>query len=334
MSDEEKLINHIEDYRLVAGTLKKGSDDLYKVRRARWDHFTSKLEVAPVPLHIDIELTNICDLSCVMCERKLMHRPLGMMSFEVFKNIVDESREIGVDSFKLNLWGESLLHPNLVRMVRYIRDNSDIVTQFNTNANKLTAEKSKELITAGLDKLTISFDGLSKETYEAIRVKGSFDKVVQNIDMLIRNKTELQSDTPYITIQIIRMETNEAEIAPFVEYWKNKVDFISVTNIGATVGTEEILAYAQRERLEHARLACSQLWQRLSIFWDGTVTVCCNDFDGFLKLGKYGDMPLAQFWVCERLNELRQKHKRRDFSQLICANCTETFSYRERSLCD
>ena len=328
MNDSINQYKHTEDFRIVKKNVAV-NEKRYEIAKEKWEFYTSTLEVAPAPLHVDIELTNICDLKCIMCERKYMQRPLGLISFDLFKRVVNECSIIGVDSIKLNLWGESLLHPELIKMIRYISENSSIVTQFNTNANRLTSEKSKGLIEAGLDKLTISFDGLSQKTYEAIRVNGNYNKVITNIETLIQNKIRLGSKTPYLTIQIIRMPDNECEIDSFIERWKNEVDFISVTNIGSTAGSNEILSYSLRKRMDNNRVACSQLWQRLSILWDGSVTVCCNDYDGFLKLGRYGALPLTDYWHCERLNELRSKHKKLDFSDLICNRCTETFTYSD-----
>lgn len=326
MNNKAKDIKHTEDFRIINQNI--NIDDIkYETARKKWEYYSSVLEVAPVPLHVDIEVTNICDLRCVMCERRFMSRPQGMMSFDLFKKIIEECSCIGVDSCKMNLWGESLLHPDLVNMIKYVKDNSNIVTQFNTNANKLNPDKSIELIKAGLDKLTISFDGITKKTYESIRVNGDFNKVLANIESLIQNKIKLSSKTPFLTIQIIRMPENEPELDSFVEYWRDKVDFISVTNIGATAGSSEILSHSLRQRSEKERVSCQQLWQRLSILWDGKVTVCCNDYNGFLTLGNYGESSLTDYWHSKKLNNLRQKHKKHDFSNIICRKCTETFTY-------
>ena len=51
---------------------------------------------------------------------------------------------------------------------------------FNTNASLLT-EKAVEIIKSGLDKLFFSFDSLYREQYNKIRVKGDYDKVLNNI---------------------------------------------------------------------------------------------------------------------------------------------------------
>ena len=97
--------------------------DTYNARfvrsRKRWEQYTMSLEVAPAPLHVDIELTNHCDLDCVMCERRNMNRPKGMMSMEMFQAVINECRDMRVDSIKLNLWGESLLHKRIIDMIRY-----------------------------------------------------------------------------------------------------------------------------------------------------------------------------------------------------------------------
>ena len=64
-----------------------------------------------------------------------------------FQAVVKECGEIGVDSIKLNLWGESLLHRRIIDMIRYVNGNSSLLMQFNTNANRMTPKLSVYLDT-------------------------------------------------------------------------------------------------------------------------------------------------------------------------------------------
>ena len=299
----------------------------FKKSRQRWEHVSRTLEMTEAPLHVDIELTNVCDIQCAMCERRLMKRPLGMMSMEMFKQIVAECDEIGVDSVKLNLWGEPVLHKELAEMVRHAKNNSQLILQFNTNANRLTPEISSALVSSGLDKLTISLDGVSKETYEKVRCGSNFERVVRNVNALLEAKKDADASLPLVTLQIIRMDITADEIDAFVETWKDRVDYVSVTNIGSTTADNKVLSHSLREKKRKGFRPCQQLWQRLSVLWDGTVTVCCNDFDGFLAIGKFGETPLIELWKGEKLTTLRERHKKLHFDHLICESCSDIIRY-------
>lgn len=317
---------HNENFRVVSRAVHVDVER-YQHSRDRWRKVSKSLKVSPAPLHVDIELTNECDIRCLMCERRFMKRPKGMMSMEMFCSIIDECEKIGVDSVKLNLWGEPTLHNELIDMVRYAKENSSLIVQFNTNANRMTPTISRGLIMAGLDKLTISIDGVKKETYAQIRRGGSFDKVIGNVKGLLDIKREMKSALPLVTLQIIRMTINENEVGHFVDYWKDEVDYVSVTNIGVIDGNEDILDLSLRENHRVGFVPCSQLWQRLSILWDGIVTVCCKDYEGVLLIGKIGQNCLLDLWHGERLTRLRKKHEMLDFDGLICRNCVSVVNY-------
>lgn len=301
----------------------------YQQSQQRWEQVTTSLELTPVPLHVDIELTNNCDVRCVMCERKFMRRKFGMMSMALFKRIVDDCENSGVESVKLNLWGESLLHKKLLDMVQYAKENSSLILQFNTNANRLTGEISRGLVTAGLDKLAISVDGVSEETYRKVRKGGSLKRVTDNIEALLDIKKASTSVLPVVTLQIIAMTETKHEIDTFVETWQDKVDCVSVTNVFTTDKSHNEIGKLSLRRESPKKLKpCPQLWQRLSILWDGTVTVCCNDYDGELSIGTIQKNSVAELWNCAKLKQFRRLHRDLEFSDLLCKKCENIIAYK------
>jgi len=301
----------------------------YAESRKHWEQVAQTLELPPAPLQVDIELTNICDIRCLMCERKYMRRTTGMMSTALFKQIIDDCAKSGVESVKLNLWGESLLHKELLSMVQYAKDNSSLILQFNTNANRLSSEISRGLILAGLDKLTISIDGVSSETYQKVRIGGNYRRVIENVETLLELKQSYGSVLPVVTLQIIAMTETKHEIDAFVETWQDRVDCVSVTNIFTTNKShDEIDNLSLRRNTNTDLQPCSQLWQRLSILWDGVATVCCNDYDGALAIGNVHESSITELWQCEKLNQLRENHKDLNFSRLICRKCENILAYK------
>jgi hypothetical protein len=318
----KSLLDHNEDHAVVVSSGSESEAHFFNPVPIEGKGYA----LTEIPSHVDIELTNVCDLACEFCETLVMKRKPGMMSLETFQRIVDECEEIGVRSVKLNLWGESLLNKQLCQMVDYAKKNTKLILQFNTNANRLTPDISRKLVKSGLNRITISIDGITKETYEKLRVKGSFEDVYRNVDDLLRIKKELGSSAPHVTVQIIKTTENASEIEPFVEFWRDKVDEVSVTNIGITV-TESVLRFSLREKNQKIRKPCEQPWQRLSILWDGTVTVCCSDFEGALSIGSLTDSSLTDLWHGPEMTTLRKRHVEKDFEGLICKTCTETWDY-------
>ncbi len=294
-------------------------DARYKEYRKAWSHYSAAPELSPRPLHVDIEITNACNLRCIMCERNIMKREVGYMERDLFCSIIDQCAHYGIYSVKLGLWGESLLHKDFFDMIKYAKSRN-IHTQFNTNATLITREVVERLIESGLDRITVSIESALKDSYEGIRCGAEFDAVMNNISDFIRMKP--LGRKPLLTVQFIKMKKNMARIPEFVEMFKDKVDFVSVTNVSSTCGDPKILKESTIDYSTLEKIPCSEIRLRLSVLWNGDVTVCCNDFDGFLKIGNVKTESLMDLWHGEKANAIREKHTRRDFSGLICDVCS------------
>ena len=74
-------------------------------------------------------------------------------------------------------------------------------------------------------------DGLTKETYEKVRVGGKFERVLGNIERFLELKDELGSPIE-ADIQIVRLSETDAEVAAFVERWsKSRADIINIKEL-------------------------------------------------------------------------------------------------------
>jgi len=273
-------------------------------------------------VHIDIELTNACNLKCSMCERKFMTRKMGYMDYGLFCKIIDQCAEAGICSVKLNLWGESLLHKDFFKMVGYAKEKG-LFTQFNTNVTFVTKEVSSKLISCGLDRVTFSVEGFMSDLYESSRRGADFEKVRKNIENFIKLKPI--GEKPLLTLQMIRMKKSFKYIPDFIKEFQDRVDFISVTNITAITGKPEILEESLIDYKSLSKIPCPEICLRLSVFWNGDVTVCCQDYEGFLTIGSIKENSLLELWHSEKLNKLRERHKKLDFSGLICEVCTANY---------
>ena len=118
------------------------------------------------------------------------------MSFELFKKVIDEIGKYAV-IITLHNWGESFLNKDIYKMIEYAKSKK-ICTLISSNLNTLTGEDIKRIIDYGLDKLIVSLDGASSESYSAYRYGGDFNKVIRNIEMLVAIKKFTKTTNPYI----------------------------------------------------------------------------------------------------------------------------------------
>lgn len=164
------------------------------------------------PTHLVADITNRCNLQCPLCPTGtgVPGRKKGMMPFPTFKKIIDEIGKylISIDLFN---WGEPLLNKDIYEMITYAHERN-IVTSVSTNFQYFSEESAGKMISSGLDILILSIDGASQESYEKYRIGGNFQKVIENISILVEKKRERKCNHPYIAWQFLVMKHNEHEV--------------------------------------------------------------------------------------------------------------------------
>lgn len=286
----------------------------YKEYRRCWSENPKGFILRDLPLHLDIEATSYCNLRCTFCDRQILvdKGMLGSMDMGLFKHILDQFDENHrLWGVKFSYRGEPLLNPHIPEMVNYAKRKGVLDIYFNTNAMLLKEEKCRELIEAGLDRISISMDGVDKVSYEEVRVGSDFDTVVRNIETLIKVRDEMRSSIPKVRIQTVKLPGINAD--DYVNKWRSFADEVAMLEY-----TDE----SKRENGIKADWACPQLWQRLTIEWDGSVFACNNDSLRGLYLGNAKDRSIYDCWHDEKLMEIREKHKQgRSHEVNACDGC-------------
>ena len=283
-------------------------------------HYKRKSTVLPyMPVRLWVELTSDCNYGCVMCPNKdLKDEDRGLMPLELFTKIMDEAAGW---VFEINLAhrGESLLHPRIPEMIAYARKKK-IFTRLHSNGSLLTEDLSRRLIGEGLDRLSISFDGYDKATYEKIRRGGDFDKTAANIVRFLKIKHEMGSKTPETAIEVIKFPPVE-ESAESAESFRKRFEGLPLDSFV----TKELHNWAGEIRTakpgKHYSV-CTFPWNALVIFWDGAVLPCTQDFFGYYTAGNAKQSSLREIWNGEKMRELRRQLASGDIGALkTCSAC-------------
>ncbi|MEW5950196.1 MAG: radical SAM protein [Thermodesulfobacteriota bacterium] len=162
-------------------------------------------------LSFQIEPTSRCQLKCVMCPKTAFQDEwkAGDMPLSVFKRISGYfhlTRDVHLQG-----WGEPLLYPELLAMIRIARVKGCQVS-LTTNGMLLSPDRSEKLIEEGLDIIAVSLAGASKETHEAIRCGSHFDTLFANVKALSALKAKLKSKTPKVVFSYLMTRTNIEEL--------------------------------------------------------------------------------------------------------------------------
>lgn len=216
------------------------------------------------PFILKVEPTTRCNLRCPGCIAHGTDFPIedGDMPLELFKKLCDE---MGEYLYKISLYitGEPLLNKQIYDMIEYATKKR-IGTVISTNFHVFNEEKAEKMISAGLSHIIICIDGVSQKIYEKYRIGGKLDKVLKNIEILIRKKREMGSKQPFIEIQAVRNEYNGEELPLIREMSvKMKADRFTIR--------EDLRDYKDAT---HDR-TCFWLWFTSLITERGVVIPCC-----------------------------------------------------------
>jgi len=265
------------------------------------------------PPEIGIEPTNQCNLKCIMCARTHeMTRPIGDMTFENFKKLIDESKH-HLEFVELQDLGEPLFNKELFKMIAYCKEKG-IKTGMSTNSTILTESSARNLMEAGLNQITFAFDGATKQTYEKVRVGGNYDLVIANIKRFLQIKKEMKSKI-YCIMQCIAMNETEDEIRTFKAMWNN-VPGVNAVRIRQ-------VTYTGTGKFDNKKDSpCYWLWRDPHVKWDGTFVPCCQDTNNSLALGNIKEKTIEEMWNSPKMQEIRQLHIDGRASEIpLCKNC-------------
>jgi MoaA/NifB/PqqE/SkfB family radical SAM enzyme len=290
-----------------------------------WMRRTPRVPYLPLKLHL--EPTSQCNLRCVMCPQSMdaIKDKHGHMEMDLYRKIIDEASGFVLE---INLFfrGEPLLHPHIVEMVRIARA-ARIAVHINTNATLLRGKMIDGLLDAGLDKLTVSFDGGEKELYEQMRRGARYEKTLENTLAFLRAKKARRSSRTYTAIQVIRFfdPSIPAPTVPadFVKLFDGlPVDEFDPIWAHGWAGTMADSESFQAAPYGHNFYPCNWLWKSLAITWDGRVATCCGDFGPAEVFGDLKTGSLREVWNGPQMVRIRTLQREGKLGMLpLCQGC-------------
>jgi MoaA/NifB/PqqE/SkfB family radical SAM enzyme len=135
------------------------------------------------------------------------------MDFDLFVRLLAEFPDL--EELQLQGLGEPMMHPRFFEMVEAAVARG-IKVSTNTNLTLLNARRAERCVTSGLGELHASIDGATAETYERIRVRAHFDRIVRNLEGLIEARRRLGSATPRVRMVVVAMRQNLHEFPDLV----------------------------------------------------------------------------------------------------------------------
>jgi MoaA/NifB/PqqE/SkfB family radical SAM enzyme len=294
------------------------------------------------PQIVYIDPINICNLRCPQCpsgQRKIPG-PLGRMSLELFKEVASA---LGPTARQLHLynWGEPLLHPDILPMIRFAA-TFGAKTYLSTNLTTLRPGMAEELVTSGLDMLNASIDGMTQASYESYRAGGDLATVLANLRAVAETRRKTPSSPLTVRWQFLINKHNETEVD---EARRMAADIgvvfrVKRMNFSVDVTKQSVADLVQadqqwlpeterlnRYKREPKRTFCRQLWDRTVINMDGSVTPCCQLYlPSHAFVGQF-DAEFGRIWNGPQYVAARTMFKTGrippEAAGLVCAPCMQ-----------
>jgi len=291
-----------------------------------------------LPSSISIEPTTSCNLRCPECPSGLRNftRPTGMLQENTFKKVIDELAETLL-YLTFYFQGEPYLNPKFLELVNYAHQKN-IYTATSTNAHYLNDEMSRKTVESGLDRLIISIDGTTQESYESYRVGGKLDKVLEGTKNIIKWKKQLKSSTPHVMFQFLVVRPNEHQVNEVKQLAKElgvdqlvlkTAQIYDFENGNELIPTIDKYSRYKKEAggkysiknklLDH----CWKMWHSCVITWDGKIVPCCFDKDATFDMGSLVQNKFESIWNSPPYLKFRENLFKSRSSIEMCNNCTE-----------
>jgi MoaA/NifB/PqqE/SkfB family radical SAM enzyme len=305
-----------------------------------------------IPSHPEvaqIEVTNRCNFNCAMCQRIPLKVPIKDMDFSLYKKVIDRLGPI--KEVTLTGWGEPLMHPKIVEMIKYAKDKRKRVC-LTLNGSLLTENLAKRLIKVNLDSISFSIDEIKTPKSGTLAHPITIQiKNIENFMKMIRDRKE----RPEAIIQTTLHQGKEKEILEVLK-WASKIgtDLVNLNRLDIRFNKklkrpnfeqekqfvkklDEVgkkykiqtefrphVAFSGNNRKIYRALApfmhrggkhCLRVYNYLYVNLKGKVTPCCA-----LPLWTVGDLleeDLDDIWRSEKFKRFREH----DFQRKICGQC-------------
>jgi len=292
-----------------------------------------------MPLHMQFELTNYCNLHCPVCPTGIgfIERRPAAMDVGLFERVMDEVGPCLLTASLWN-WGEPLLHPELEEILRLARKHP-VVLLLSTNGQTLDDERVQSaLLRQPPSHLIVAIDGLTDETNSRYRTGARLKPALDGVRRLAEQKGRRRQALPVLHMRYLVMKHNQHEL-PHIEAFarENQFDLLSLRRL-SLIDTESSDAlqgafapegrcwrgyeYDGGRRLHRRDFLCLEPFWFPTLLADGTVVACEQDCNAQQALGKVeGDASFTDVWRCEQAAGIRRAIRDHSDQLSFCRNC-------------
>ena len=124
----------------------------------------------------------------------------------------------------------------------------------------------------------------------------------------------------YTVGNFIKMEENKHEMQEWIDTWQPKLSEVYVWKPHNYLDGRKYRDISNKKQTTCGR----PLEGPLNIAVNGKAHVCCIDYNKLLVVGDANNMSINEIMNSKELKNIQEKHKKNDFSDLVCKDCDQT----------
>ena len=284
------------------------------------------------PRRLVFELTNACNLNCVMCGRNAADFKMTAFDMDVFRSF--EPLMDTIEEITLMGWGEPTIHPHFNEMLEIINNHS-ARKYFCSNGMNLKNIK-ESIFKYNVDVFAVSVDGATYETNARIRRGSDLNVIKEDLKSIVQERNSRNLKYPWINFVFCAMASNIHELPDLVRLAAEigieevKVVYLTVFNeelLDETLwGKEELVkeVFAEAEKVgeetgivlklphisgediggENFHKECFVSWRDFFLGSDGYVRPCMSTPVKFFKYDS--QKPFMDIWNSPEYQEYRK----------------------------
>jgi len=257
-------------------------------------------------LLLRIESTNHCNFKCTFCPHPVMKRDKGFIKEEFYYDIINQASELGFVKLDLRNFGEPLLDKRISKFAKYAYKKGLNKIYIHTNGYGITKKKVNDWGESGISDVNISLS--PKREFALSRPGTKVDKLFQQIEDVMRSDCEWKN---ILSVDYIRTGESTKEEEEVFFKWLDELNLVKRIDI-------DLHNWAEGDAKTFRQ--CHRLWTSFTVLWDGTVPLCCLDYEGEISLGDLKKEKIVDIINNQKYQEIRKNHINGVFLDK-CASC-------------
>ena len=279
---------------------------------------------------LKIEVTNICNHSCIFCPHQKQKRKMGIIDEKLAMRIIKEGADNNIKKLALFMNGEPFVVNNIANYVRYAKSLGYEYVFITTNGSLATCEQISEVIDAGVDSIKFSINAGSRETYIKVHGKDHYNKAMTALQFAYDYRNQ-KKKACRILVGFVVTDITRDEMVPQYEKIKGMCDdllFFKPDNFGGYMVQEYSSFYSEEINtnlpwydFSDKKAPCTLINNSINVTYEGYLTLCCSETLNYLVVEDLNDMSLKDAWYSPRMTEIRIKHYNNDLKGTQCYVC-------------